>query len=79
MDRRFFVKSGALALMTGGLTPTFLRRGVFGADLLNGAATLGNARGKVLMYRWTPAAGQKSQGGKKGAKDQAAGNGIGEG
>lgn len=38
-----------------------------------------DARGKVLMYRWTPAAGQKSQGGKKGAKDQAAGNGIGEG
>ena len=49
MDRRFFVKSGALALMTGGLTPTFLRRGVFGADLLSGAATLGNSRGKVLI------------------------------
>jgi uncharacterized protein (DUF1501 family) len=49
MDRRFFVKSGALALMTGGLTPTFLRRGVFGADLLSGAATLGAARGKTLI------------------------------
>ncbi len=49
MDRRFFMKSGALALMTGGLTPTFLRRGVFGADLLSGAATLGAARGKVLI------------------------------
>jgi uncharacterized protein (DUF1501 family) len=49
MDRRFFVKSGALALMTGGLTPTFLQRGVFGADLFKGAASLGNARGKVLI------------------------------
>ncbi|WP_254367127.1 hypothetical protein [Paraburkholderia sp. NMBU_R16] len=38
-----------------------------------------DARGKVLMYRWTPAAGEKNQGGKKGAKHQAAGNGIGEG
>jgi uncharacterized protein (DUF1501 family) len=49
MDRRVFVKSGALALVTGGLTPTFLRRGVLGADFLSGAATLGNARGKVLI------------------------------
>ncbi|HEX7939820.1 MAG TPA: hypothetical protein VF483_12610, partial [Gemmatimonadaceae bacterium] len=43
------MKSGALALMTGGLTPTFLRRGVLTADFLGGAATLGNARGKVLI------------------------------
>ena len=49
MNRRFFVKSGALALVTGGLTPSFLRRGVFGADLFSGAASLGNARGKVLI------------------------------
>ena len=49
MNRRVFVKSGALALVTGGLTPTFLRRSVFGADLFHGAASLGNARGKVLI------------------------------
>ncbi len=49
MNRRVFMKSGAMALVTMGLTPTFLRRGAFGAELLGGAATLGNARGKVLI------------------------------
>jgi uncharacterized protein (DUF1501 family) len=49
MNRRVFVKSGALSLVTMGLTPTFLRRGAFGADLLAGAGTLGSARGKVLI------------------------------
>jgi len=49
MDRRVFMKSGALALVTGGLTPTFLRRGVLSADFLSGAASLGSARGKVLI------------------------------
>jgi uncharacterized protein (DUF1501 family) len=49
MDRRVFMKSGAMALVTMGLSPTFLRRSVFGMDLLKGAATNGNARGKVLI------------------------------
>ena len=33
MQRRYFVKSGALALATMGLSPTFLRRTVFGMEL----------------------------------------------
>ena len=45
MDRRVFMKSGAMALVTMGLSPTFLRRSVFGMDLLKGAAANGNARG----------------------------------
>jgi uncharacterized protein (DUF1501 family) len=49
MDRRVFMKSGAMALVTMGLSPSFLRRSVFGMDLLKGAATNGNARGKVLI------------------------------
>src|SRR5438874_3232647 len=43
------MKSGAMALVTMGLSPTFLRRGVFGMELARGAATLGNGRGKVLI------------------------------
>jgi len=43
------MKSGAMALVTMGLSPSFLRRSVFGMDLLKGAATNGNARGKVLI------------------------------
>ena len=35
MDRRVFVKSSALALVTMGLSPTFLRRMAFGMDLKN--------------------------------------------
>ena len=48
MDRRVFMKSGALALVTMGLSPSFLRRSAFGAELLKGAATKG-ARGKTLI------------------------------
>jgi uncharacterized protein (DUF1501 family) len=43
MHRRVFVKSGALALVTLGLTPSFLRRTAFAAQLR------GLARGKVLV------------------------------
>jgi uncharacterized protein (DUF1501 family) len=49
MNRRVFMKSGAMALATMGLDPTFLRRTVFAQDLLKGAALNGNARGKVLI------------------------------
>jgi uncharacterized protein (DUF1501 family) len=49
MNRRVFMKSGALALTTIGLNPSFLRRTVFAQDLLKGAALNGNARGKVLV------------------------------
>src|ERR1051326_8727255 len=49
MNRRVFMKSGAMALVTMGLNPSFLRRSVFGMDLLKGAAINGNARGKVLI------------------------------
>lgn len=43
MHRRVFVKSGALALVTMGLSPRFLRRTAFGMDLP------GARRGKVLI------------------------------
>jgi uncharacterized protein (DUF1501 family) len=43
MQRRVFVKSGALALVTLGLSPSFLRRSVFGMELR------GAARGKTLI------------------------------
>ena len=43
MQRRVFVKSGALALVTMGLSPSFLRRSVFGMDLP------AVARGKALI------------------------------
>src|ERR1044072_3386891 len=49
MNRRVFMKSGAMALATMGLNPTFLRRTVFAQDLLKGAALNNNARGKVLL------------------------------
>ena len=49
MDRRVFMKSGALALVTMGLSPSFLRRTAFGAELLKGAAAKGAARGKTLI------------------------------
>ena len=38
MNRRVFMKSGAMALATMGLNPTFLRRTVFAQELLKGAA-----------------------------------------
>ncbi|MDO8501525.1 MAG: DUF1501 domain-containing protein [Gemmatimonadaceae bacterium] len=43
MERRAFVKSGALALVTIGLSPSFLRRTVFGAELLKAP------KGKTLI------------------------------
>ena len=43
------MKSGAMALATMGLNPTFLRRTVFAQDLLKGAAMHGNGRGKVMI------------------------------
>src|SRR5438105_4365224 len=49
MNRRVFVKSGALSFVTLGLAPSFLRRSAFAAELARGAATYGNARGKVLI------------------------------
>jgi uncharacterized protein (DUF1501 family) len=49
MERRVFMKSGAMALATMGLSPSFLRRTVFAQDLLKGAAMHGNGRGKVMI------------------------------
>src|SRR4051812_36069308 len=49
MNRRVFMKSGAMALATMGLNPTFLRRTVFAQDLLKGAARSSNGKGKVLV------------------------------
>jgi uncharacterized protein (DUF1501 family) len=43
------MKSGAMALVTMGLSPSFLRRTAFGADLMRGTATGGIARGKTLI------------------------------
>jgi uncharacterized protein (DUF1501 family) len=43
MERRAFVKSGALALVTMGLSPSFLRRTAFGMELSNAP------KGKVLI------------------------------
>lgn len=49
MRRRVFMKNGALALVTLGLSPSFLRRSVFAQELALGAGSHGNARGKVLI------------------------------
>ena len=43
MQRRIFVRDGALALVTMGLSPSFLRRATFGARL---EAT---RKGKILV------------------------------
>ena len=43
MERRAFVKSGALAVVTLGLSPSFLRRTAFGAELLRAP------KGKTLI------------------------------
>ena len=43
MERRVFVKSGALALVTMGLSPSFLRRSAFGMELFKAP------KGKVLI------------------------------
>lgn len=48
MNRRAFLKSGALAAVTLGLSPSFLRRTVYAQELARGAASLGG-RGKVLV------------------------------
>jgi uncharacterized protein (DUF1501 family) len=44
MQRRVFIRDGALALVTLGLSPSFLRRTAFGAGLTSGVA-----RGKTLI------------------------------
>ena len=49
MNRRVFMKSGAMALVTMGLSPSFLRRTTYGGELLRGAALGGNARGRTLI------------------------------
>jgi len=49
MDRRVFMKSGALSLVTMGLSPSFLRRTAFAGELMRGAAVGGAARGKTLI------------------------------
>ena len=43
MERRVFVRSGALALLTMGLSPSFLRRTAFGMNMVNAP------KGKVLI------------------------------
>jgi uncharacterized protein (DUF1501 family) len=43
MDRRVFMKSGAMAMVTMGLNPSFLRRTTFGLDLPQAA------KGKILI------------------------------
>jgi uncharacterized protein (DUF1501 family) len=43
------MKSGAMALATMGLNPTFLRKTVFAQDLLKGASRSANGKGKVLV------------------------------
>lgn len=49
MDRRVFMRSGALAMVTMGLSPSFLRRSVYAQELIKGAGTNGNSRGRVLI------------------------------
>ena len=49
MNRRVFMKSGAMALVTMGLSTAFLKRSVYAQELLKGAARYGNRRGKVLI------------------------------
>src|SRR5438270_2905468 len=49
MNRRVFMKSGAMALVTMGLSPSFLRRSDYGMEYLQVASTHGNRRGKVLI------------------------------
>src|SRR5690242_20196838 len=44
MQRRVFLKSGALALVTMGLSPSFLRRAVFAAELKRATR-----KGKILI------------------------------
>src|SRR3712207_147788 len=48
MNRRVFMKSGALSLVTLGLSPSFLRRAAFAGELTQGAAAKGG-RGRTLV------------------------------
>ena len=50
MHRRAFVKSGALALVTLGLSPRFLRRTAFAAELAKGAAS-GKRKTLVCLFQ----------------------------
>ena len=50
MQRRVFVKSGALALVTLGLSPRFLRRTAFAAELARGAAA-GRRKTLVCLFQ----------------------------
>ena len=50
MQRRVFVKSGALALVTLGLSPRFLRRTAFAAELAKGAAA-GRRKTLVCLFQ----------------------------
>src|ERR1043165_7162080 len=49
MKRRVFMKSGAMALVTMGLSPSVLKGSGFAMDVAKGAAGTGAARGKVLI------------------------------
>lgn len=51
MQRRVFIKSGALALMTLGLSPSFLRRSVFAQELTRGAAALNGKKTLVCIFQ----------------------------
>ena len=49
MQRRAFLKSGALALVTLGLSPSFLRRSAFAQELAHGAARLAGPRRTLVV------------------------------
>jgi uncharacterized protein (DUF1501 family) len=51
MQRRVFVKSGALALVTMGLSPSFLRRSVFAQTLTRGAAARPGGKTLVCLFQ----------------------------
>ena len=58
MDRRVFVKSGALALVTMGLSPRFLRRTAFGMELPRAQ------RGKTLICLFQRGAAERAEPGR---------------
>ena len=49
MHRRAFLKSGALALVTMGLSPSFLRRSAFAQELASGASRLAGPRRTLVV------------------------------
>jgi len=51
MNRRVFMKSGAMALATMGLNPTFLRKTVFAQELAKGAARSGKGKTLVVLFQ----------------------------